>query len=184
MPRPKALWLLGLALLRTLLKRFLNRPRGLSMFEANYVAEGLSPVSPEQRAAMGDFARCIACGRCNRGDAAIAIDAGGQFPGTMSLVLAATRNMVDFRAAARGFSRLTHQQLLAKQELCPVGVPFVELARFVLEQSDRARISQPGARGASKMPAAAFAVAAPVPEVPLASLRRSSRAPDSNAAQR
>jgi hypothetical protein len=151
--RIKALLLLALALLRTLWRRFTGPPvDGLARFRTNYAEDGLSPVSEWERAEMASFGRCIACGRCDRGDAERATRGAGHFRGTMSLVLAASRSMPDYRAAALAFSRLSERELAEKEALCPTGVPFRRIAQFVSAHAADARVSLPAARGAKRLP--------------------------------
>lgn len=151
--RIKALLLLALALLRTLWRRFTGPPvDGLARFRTNYAEDGLSPVSEWERAEMHTFGRCIACGRCDRGDASRAAGAGGQYRSTMGLVLAASRSMPDYRAAALEFARLSESDLAEKEALCPTRVPFRRIAKFVSAHAADARVSLPAARGAKRLP--------------------------------
>lgn len=151
--RIKALILLAFALLRTLWRRALHRHvDGLARFRDNYAEDGLTSLSELERAQMRHFGRCIACGRCDRGDAPRVLASNGSFRGTMGLVLAASRSMPDFRAAARGFAHLTEAELEAKERLCPTRVPLRQLARFVQANAAAARVSAPAARGAKRIP--------------------------------
>lgn len=151
--RIKALVLLALALVRTLWRRALHRHiDGLARFRDNYAEDGLTSLSDEDRAQMRRFGRCIACSRCERGDAPRVLASGGTFRGTMGLVLAASRSMPDFRAAARGFAHLTEAELEAKELLCPTRVPLRQLARFVHANAAAARVSAPAAQGTKRLP--------------------------------
>lgn len=150
--RIKALALLALALLRTLWRRWSGPPvDGLGRFRENYAADGLAAVSQSARAEMHEYGRCIACGRCNHGDAERVLASRGQYRGTMTLVLAASRSMPDYRAAAEGFTQLSERDLEAKEALCPTRVPFRKLAAFVRTHADGARISAPAARGTKRL---------------------------------
>jgi hypothetical protein len=151
--RLKALLLLALALLRTLWRiTWHRRIDGLAQFRINYAEDGLTALTDTDRREMRNFGRCIACGRCDRGDGARILSSRGQFKGTMGLVLAASRSMPDYRAAARGFARLTEAELAEKEQLCPTRVPLREIARFVQANAAAARISLPAAQGAKRMP--------------------------------
>jgi succinate dehydrogenase/fumarate reductase-like Fe-S protein len=151
--RLKALWLLAWALLRTLVRRaFGRRQSGLEQFQANYAADGLSAVTEQERRAMPRFGRCVACGLCDRNDRARILASGGRFRGTMSLMLAASRSMPDYRAAALGFAHLSDEDLRERERLCPTGVPMREIARFVRAKADGARISAPASQGRKRMP--------------------------------
>lgn len=154
--RVKALLLLALALLRTLWRRaFGGRIDGLARFRENYAEDGLSPLTAGDRSDLRRFGRCIACGRCDRGDAGRVLASHGRFRGTMGLVLAASRSMPDFRAAAEGFDLLTSDELEAKEKLCPTHVPIREIAAFVRAHAGAARVSLPASRGEKRIASSA-----------------------------
>ncbi|MGC4088383.1 MAG: hypothetical protein QM756_10875 [Polyangiaceae bacterium] len=135
--RIKALWLLAFALVSTLLRRaFSQKGTGLAAFRANYDADGLPPLTPAERERMPGFQRCIACGLCDRGEAERMAASGGAYRGVMALVLNGSRSMPDFRAAAYSFSFVSEAVLAEKELLCPTGVPFREIARFVKDKAD------------------------------------------------
>jgi hypothetical protein len=141
-PRLKALFLLAWALIRTLMRRLFGLGRtGLGAFSENYAADGLSAVSAEQRLEMGTFGRCIACGLCDRGEGERIARSGGAYPGVMQLMLASSRSMPDFGAAARGFAHVSDEVLAEKERLCPSEVPMRRIARFVREKAAEARPS-------------------------------------------
>lgn len=151
--RLKALFLLAFALIRTLWRRMLHPDiDGLARFNQNYAEDGLTSVAASQREEMRDFGRCIACGRCDAGDAARVGDARGDFRSTMGLILAASRSMPDYRAAARGFAVWSDDDLARKEALCPTGVPLRRIAAFVRAGAASARISVPAARGEKSLP--------------------------------
>lgn len=140
--RMKALFLLALALVRTLVGRlFARRASGLASFRENYDADGLPPVTADERAAMAEFGRCIACGLCDRGEAARIAASRGEYRGVMPLMLAASRSMPDYRLAARSFAHVPDAALAEKERLCPAHVPMRRIARFVLEKSEMTRPS-------------------------------------------
>lgn len=151
--RLKALLLLALALVRTLWRRAWHPDvDGLAQFRQNYAEDGLTALLPDERAIMREFGGCIACGRCERGDAAKIMQAKGRFRGTMGLVLAASRSMPDYRAAAQGFAYLDDTELAQKEGLCPTRVPLRRLAAFVSANAAAARVSLPAAQGAKSLP--------------------------------
>ncbi len=151
--RIKALTLLALALLRTLWRLAWHRHiDGLARFRQNYAEDGLTAIHELDRAQMRYFGRCIACGRCDRGDADSILASKGEFRGTMGLVLSASRSMPDYRAAARGFAYLSDGALEQKEGLCPTRVPLRRLARFVHANAAAARVSLPAAQGAKRIP--------------------------------
>jgi hypothetical protein len=134
--RFRALWLLTFALLRTLLRLlFRRRVNGIAAFRANYDADGLPPVTQDERGRLGSFSRCIACGLCDRGEAGRIAASGGAYRGTMALVLAASRSMPDYRAAAYSFGFVSDEVLAEKERICPTGVPFREIAHFVRDKA-------------------------------------------------
>ena len=141
-PRLKALLLLAWALVSTLVRRLFGLGRnGLGAFSENYAADGLSAVSAEQRGEMGTFGGCIACGLCDRGEGERIARSGGAYVGVMQLMLAASRSMPDFGAAARGFAHVPDPVLAEKERICPGRVPMRRIARFVREKAAEARVS-------------------------------------------
>jgi len=130
--RAKALLMLAVAFLVAVLRRvFGPRGHGIADFRANYDADGLPPVTAAERAVLPEFQRCIACGLCDRGEADRIARSGGAYRGTMALVLAGSRSMPDYRAAAYSFSFVDDDVLAEKELICPTGVPFRKLASFV-----------------------------------------------------
>jgi hypothetical protein len=136
-PRIKAILLLALYLLKTIGRRIFSRHKsGLAAFRANYDADGLPPVTPVERAAMPAFSGCIACGLCDRGESARIAASGGAYRGLMALVLAGSRSMPDYRAAAYSFGFVSDAVLAEKERICPAQVPFRSIARFVRDKAD------------------------------------------------
>jgi hypothetical protein len=135
-PRLKAILLLALYLLKTIGRRIFTRNKsGIAAFRANYDADGLPPVSPAERLAMPDFSRCIACGLCDRGESTRIAASGGAYRGLMTLVLAGSRSMPDYRAAAYSFSFVNDDVLAEKEQICPTRVPFRAIAHFVRDKA-------------------------------------------------
>lgn len=130
--RALAYALLGWSLVKVVARTLFTKPApGLLIFQQNYGAEGLHAIDADERDRLERFSRCIACGRCDVGEAERVIGSGGDYPGLMQLVLASTRNMPDYDAALRGFEHVPDAVLRAKEAICPVHVPFAELAAFV-----------------------------------------------------
>ncbi len=130
--RALALALLGWSLVRVVAKTLFTRQKpGLELFLENYGAEGLGSIEPEERDVMERFSRCVACGRCDVGEAERIQRSAGAYPGLMQLVLASTRSMPDFDAASRGFAHVPDAVLRDKIRSCPVAIPFDELKAFV-----------------------------------------------------
>ena len=127
-----AVALLAWSLLRVVFRNlFTKPPPGLEVFHDNYGTEGLAPIDRDERQALARFSRCIACGRCDVGEGERVAASDGEYPGLMQLVIASTRSMPDYDAAARGFAHVPGDVLRAKEPRCPVRIPFAELARFV-----------------------------------------------------
>lgn len=118
-------------LVKVTLDRLFGARTGLPLFHDNYDADRLPPVDPEERAQLARFSRCIACGRCDVGEADRIARSRGAYPGLMAVVLASTRSMPDYDAAALALDHIPEEVLAAKEDLCPTAVPFVALARFV-----------------------------------------------------
>ena len=154
-PRIKALFLLAFALVRTLLRRAVGGGRdGLRSFKSNYAADGLLPVTPEERTKLADFGGCIACGICDRGESVRIARSQGAYAGVMEAVLAASRSMPDYAAAAIAFSHVADDQLAAKERTCPTAVPMRQIAAFVRAKASGARLSVPAQSSPRALPRA------------------------------
>ncbi|WP_437581097.1 hypothetical protein [Sorangium sp. So ce887] len=168
--RALALAVLAWSLLKVVVRRLFDGPSGLALFRENYDADGLPPLSPAERAALPGFSRCIACGRCDLGEAERIAASRGAYPGLMTVVLASSRSMPDFDAAALALAHVPEEVLAEKEQICPTGVPFRELARFVRSNA-RAQAGL-SADGEGNAPAELALVAAVTP--PAAALDPSS----------
>ena len=133
--RALAAIVLAVALVRVLFARMAGALTGLKLFEQNYAPDRLPAVDASERAAMPSFSRCFACGRCDLGEGERMAASKGAYPGLMALVLASSRSMPDFDAAARGFAFVPESVLREKRRGCPADVPFAELARFVSDKA-------------------------------------------------
>jgi hypothetical protein len=131
MGRVHALFLLAWALVRSLLAPLLGTRRGLADFRRSYAADRLPPVTAEERLLVPRLSGCIACGLCDVGEGAAMVRSGGVYAGTMDLMLASSRSMPDYDAAARSFDAVTDERLAELEGRCPVRVPMRRLARFV-----------------------------------------------------
>jgi hypothetical protein len=129
--RALAAAILARSLVRVTIARLFGARTGLALFHANYDADRLPPVDAAERAAMPRFSRCIACGRCDVGEADRIARSHGAYPGLMAVVLASSRSMPDHDAAVLALDHIPEEVLAAKEDICPTGVPFVALARFV-----------------------------------------------------
>jgi hypothetical protein len=61
----------------------------------------------------------------------------------MELMLAASRSMPDFGAAALAFAHVPEDILADKERICPTGVQMRKIAAFVRAKASDARLSQP-----------------------------------------
>jgi len=129
--RALAAFVLAVALVRVLALRAMGAKTGLKLFRENYDADRLPPVLPDERAEMAAFSGCFACGRCDVGEADRMRASHGAYPGLMQIVLASSRSMPDHDAAARALDHIPANVLRDKEAICPAGVPFTKLAKFV-----------------------------------------------------
>jgi hypothetical protein len=138
------MFLLAFAVIRTLLRRAVGGGRdGLRSFRQNYAADGLAPVTLEQRTAMSGFGGCIACGLCDRGESLRIARSRGAYAGVMEAILAASRSMPDYGAAAIAFAHVSDEVLEEKERVCPTAVPMRQIAAFVRQKASEARLSLP-----------------------------------------
>ena len=132
MERLHALLILAWALVKTLFAPLFGTRRGLAAFQESYAQkEGLAALDEENRKELPTFSRCIACGRCNVGEASRMVASKGMYAGVMDLVLASSRSMPDFDAAARSFESVSDERLGELERICPTEVPMRAIKRFV-----------------------------------------------------
>jgi hypothetical protein len=129
--RALAAWVLAGALVRVLVARAFGAVTGIRLFQRNYGPDRLPPVEPAERPALATFGGCIACGRCDLGEAERIEASKGAYAGVMRFVLSASRSMPDFDAAERSLEWVTDDVLRDKERVCPADVPIASLARFV-----------------------------------------------------
>lgn len=137
--RALALVVLAWSLIKVLVGRLFGRKTGLPLFHENYDADGLPALDAAERERMPRFERCIACGRCDIGEADRIAASRGRYAGLMPIVLASSRSMPDYEAAVEALSFIPEAELVRKEKVCPTGVPFVELAKFVRSKAITAR---------------------------------------------
>jgi len=145
MGRLHALLILGWALVRSLLAPLFGARRGLAAFRRSYAADRLSPVSIDERLLIARISGCIACGLCDVGEGAAMVRSHGAFAGVMDLMLAASRSMPDYDAAARSFESVGDERLTALEARCPARVPMRKAAEFV--RAKAAEASRPATGG-------------------------------------
>jgi hypothetical protein len=126
-----ALFTLAWALLRSLVGALFGQRRGLAAFRASYAADRLVPLDAAERRRAQAFGSCVACGLCDVGEGAAIARSGGAYAGVMDLMLASSRNMPDFDAAARSFEAIGDERLAVLEARCPGRVPMRLIASFV-----------------------------------------------------
>jgi hypothetical protein len=141
MGRLHALFVLAWGLLRSLLAPLVGARRGLADFRRSYAADRLPPLRLSERRLLPQLSGCIACGLCDVGEGAAMVRSGGRYAGVMDLMLASSRNMPDFDAAARSFEAVGDERLAELEGRCPARVPMRKLAAFV--RSKAAEMSSP-----------------------------------------
>ncbi len=128
------------------LRRLGGRSRGLSRFEARYfpapavlqtlparTEDGarplrLVPITTAQREALGRLSRCIACGMCDARFSAYDAVNRKELRGPSDLALGYARSLPDLDAVGAFLRNLRRGDLARLERVCPVGVPFLEIA--------------------------------------------------------
>jgi succinate dehydrogenase/fumarate reductase-like Fe-S protein len=131
MEKLHAVLILAWALVRTVFFHLLRATPGLEAFRRNYAADRLPPVSPEERRLLPTLGGCIACGLCDVGEGDSIAASRGEYAGTMDLMLASSRSMPDYDAAALSFARVSDERLAQLEARCPARVPMRKVAAFV-----------------------------------------------------
>ncbi len=131
MGRLHALLILAWAFFRSVLVGLFGGRRGLADFRLSYAPDRLPPVTPDERRVLPTLGGCIACGLCDAGEAAAITRSGGLYRGVMDLMLASSRSMPDYDAAARSFEAVGDERLAALEPRCPARVPMRRVAAFV-----------------------------------------------------
>ena len=111
--RALALAVLARSLVKVTLGKLFGVRTGITLFRENYDADRLPPLDPAERAELSRFSRCIACGRCDLGEAERMARSRGAYPGLMAIVLASSRSMPDFDAARLALDHAAYRRHLA-----------------------------------------------------------------------
>jgi hypothetical protein len=143
MGRLYAMFILGWALVRSLLAPLFGTRRGLPDFRRSYAADRLPPIAADERRELPELTGCIACGLCNVGEGSRIAQSAGAYAGVMDLMLASSRSMPDYDAAMRSFDALGDDRLEELEARCPVGVPMRKLAAFVRSKAAEVIASGP-----------------------------------------
>jgi hypothetical protein len=143
MGRLHALLFLAWALVRSLLAPLLGTRRGLSDFFRSYAADRLPPVTADERSSLPRLGGCIACGLCDVGEGIAIAGSKGTYAGVMDLMLASSRSMPDFDAAARSFEAVGDEKLALLEARCPTRVPMRRVAAFVRAKAAELSLTGP-----------------------------------------
>jgi len=130
--RLHAILRLAWALLRSVFAPLLGARRGLAAFRVSYANDRLPPVTPPERRQLSKLGGCIACGLCDVGEGARIVASKGRYAGVMDLMLASSRSMPDYDAAARSFEVVSDERLEELEQSCPAQVPMRAVKAFVL----------------------------------------------------
>lgn len=135
MERLHAILRLVWALIRSVFAPLLGARRGLAAFRVSYAKDGLPAVAPAERRQLAKLGGCMACGLCDVGEGARMVASKGRYAGVMDLMLASSRSMPDYDAAARSFEIVPDVRLEELELLCPARVPMRALKLFVLTKA-------------------------------------------------
>ena len=131
MERLHALLRLTWALIRSVFAPLLGARRGLVAFRESYAKDRLPAVTPPERRQLAKLGGCIACGLCDVGEGARIAASKGAYAGVMDLMLASSRSMPDYDAAARSFAAVSDERLEELEAICPARVPMRAVKVFV-----------------------------------------------------
>ncbi len=117
------------------LKRLLRGEErtGREQFLANYAAEGLLPITAEERALLRGAERCICCGLC---DAQPGAEVTRAYQGPSFIPVAYTRATPHLREMGSALREVNQAQLLLGEAVCPTRVPLVALATYLRRKFD------------------------------------------------
>lgn len=104
---------------------------GKQRFLDNYAAEGLVPMTPEDRDVLHGAARCIHCGLCDAYDLALSAIPRTAYDGASLLPIAYSRATPDLPRARAALSQLREDQLIRAEAVCPTRVPLRSLVRYL-----------------------------------------------------
>lgn len=135
MERLHALLRLTWALIRSIFAPLFGARRGLSAFRVSYANDRLPAVTPPERRQLAKLGGCIACGLCDVGEGARIVAAKGRYAGVMDLMLASSRSMPDYDAAARSFEVVPDARLEELEAVCPARVPMRAVKTFVIAKA-------------------------------------------------
>ncbi len=123
----------------------LMRQRGtaLERFRAAYVAEGLVPTRPEDRAVGEAASACIACGLCETGCALEDAPRTVRALGLHAAFRLYSRSAVDLPLATEALAACASCE--GCDALCPTGVPISRVVAHLRAEAARAEAERPAA---------------------------------------
>ena len=133
----QSFFLLGLALIKTLLLRLAPAKNPVERFNSVYGKEGILSVLPVEAAVLKRAGTCTACGRCDRDQAERVKRTRVGYRGMMAFALGGARSLTDAPASALVISELTEDEIARAEALCPQGVPLLDLSRLVRHHARR-----------------------------------------------
>ncbi|RLB56793.1 MAG: hypothetical protein DRJ42_02185 [Deltaproteobacteria bacterium] len=98
---------------------------------------------PRDAAILAASARCTACGLCDVAFDAYELTERPTFRGPSELALSYARRPTEHSAAKRYIASLRRGDLTALARICPVGVPFPELADAIDRLADASALEAP-----------------------------------------
>lgn len=129
---------------------FIYRPGGIERVEKNFAPDGITSLLKEERALLNQWQKCIGCGFCEAIAPELAVipqhvhDA--QLLGPQFLAESALRDITLTHLALPSAEAVAELNRQALQDICPVEIPLVELAEFLLrvdQATSRARKPRP-----------------------------------------
>lgn len=128
---------LAWALIRSIFAPLFGARRGLTAFRESYAKDRLPAVTPPERRQLAKLGGCMACGLCDAGEGARIVASKGIYAGVMDLMLASSRSMPDYDAAARSFAAVSDERLEQLEAICPARVPMRAVKTFVTTKAEQ-----------------------------------------------
>ena len=139
MGRVRSLAYLGYrALVAHPLRRLFRQGSGSERFLASYAPEGLSPTSPDDRAAGEAASACISCGLCESACPLAAVAPSVRDLGLHAVFRLYSKSSLALGPGAEALAACS--SCAGCESICPTGVP---IARLVRSFAARARGSAP-----------------------------------------
>jgi hypothetical protein len=137
---------LGYHAVKTAARHLFGQRRGLEAFLESYRDDRLPPLTAAERAMLGSFDGCLACGLCDALGRPVDRDDPGGLPGPSALPVSVSRHPPDYDALGRYLERLDTEDLARMEATCPARIPLrrlVEMIRDVAERAAHASVPSP-----------------------------------------